>query len=418
MQETQETWVWSLGREDPLEEEWPPASVFLPGKSHGQRSLAGHSPQGHKELDVTQYASAFFTHNFSSSLVAQRLKCLPAMWETWVRSLGREDPLEKEMATHSSILAWGIPWTEEPGRLQSMGSQRVGHDWATSLHFHHESNAISTGSSVLSSVPLSVQSLSCVQLCDSKDCSTPGFPVHHQLPELPQTHVHRVGETGPWRNYMTCPLWDSGWLLIPVGPKQEHEWSCPSSLYSIKAIHTHKRLSVQHAESLGHLSRLHPHAAALPTAPLHQPISTYTSSAICSHVDTLGDRQPPVGPRKDSREFGKKFWSRLPGAWSQRESMGSMWVRLSDPQTSCPVGRNAVEENQGLACCSKGLTGGRTRPAPQLYNVWGSIWLQISHSPHPSALPFCQSLTSSGLWLSSVQKWSAEPSHCFSCFRE
>ena len=55
------------------------------------------------------------------------------MWETWVRSLGREDPLEKEMAPHSSTLAWRIPWREEPGRLQSMGSQRVGHDWVTSL---------------------------------------------------------------------------------------------------------------------------------------------------------------------------------------------------------------------------------------------------------------------------------------------
>ena len=55
------------------------------------------------------------------------------MWETWVWSLGLEDPLEKEMATHSNILAWRIPWTEEPGRLQFMGSQRVGHDWATSL---------------------------------------------------------------------------------------------------------------------------------------------------------------------------------------------------------------------------------------------------------------------------------------------
>ena len=61
-------------------------------------------------------------------LVAQRLKHLPAMQETWVRSLGREDPLKKEMATHSSILAWRIPWTEEPGGLQSMESQRVGHD--------------------------------------------------------------------------------------------------------------------------------------------------------------------------------------------------------------------------------------------------------------------------------------------------
>ena len=63
-----------------------------------------------------------------ASLVAQRLKRLPAMQETWVRSLGQEDPLEKEMATHSSILAWRIPWAEEPGGLQSTGSQRVGHD--------------------------------------------------------------------------------------------------------------------------------------------------------------------------------------------------------------------------------------------------------------------------------------------------
>ena len=63
-----------------------------------------------------------------ASLVAQRLKRLPAMRETQVRSLGQEDPLEKAMATHSGTHAWKIPWTEEPGRLQSMGSQRVGHN--------------------------------------------------------------------------------------------------------------------------------------------------------------------------------------------------------------------------------------------------------------------------------------------------
>ena len=63
-----------------------------------------------------------------ASLVAQTVKHLPAMLETWVRSLGREDPLEKEMATHSSILSWRIPWTEEPEGLQSIGLQRVGHD--------------------------------------------------------------------------------------------------------------------------------------------------------------------------------------------------------------------------------------------------------------------------------------------------
>ena len=67
------------------------------------------------------------------TLVAQRLKCLPAMWETWVQSLGQEDPLEKEMATHSSILAWRIPWMEELGGLQSM--RRKESDTTEQLHF-------------------------------------------------------------------------------------------------------------------------------------------------------------------------------------------------------------------------------------------------------------------------------------------
>ena len=61
-------------------------------------------------------------------MVAQTVKNLPPMQKTWVQSLGLEDPLEKGMATHSKILAWEIPWTEEPGGLQSMGLQRVGHD--------------------------------------------------------------------------------------------------------------------------------------------------------------------------------------------------------------------------------------------------------------------------------------------------
>ena len=63
-----------------------------------------------------------------TSLVAQTVKPLPTMRETWVQSLGQEDLLEKEMALHSSTLAWKSPWTEEPGRLQSMGLQRVGHN--------------------------------------------------------------------------------------------------------------------------------------------------------------------------------------------------------------------------------------------------------------------------------------------------
>ena len=61
-----------------------------------------------------------------ASLVAHLVKNLPAIWKTWIRFLGWEDPLEKGKATHSSILAWRIPWREEPGRLQSMGSQRMG----------------------------------------------------------------------------------------------------------------------------------------------------------------------------------------------------------------------------------------------------------------------------------------------------
>ena len=68
------------------------------------------------------------------SLVAQLVKNPPAMRETWIRSLGWEDHLEKEIATHSSILAWRIPWTKVPGGLQFMGLQRVRHNWATFTH--------------------------------------------------------------------------------------------------------------------------------------------------------------------------------------------------------------------------------------------------------------------------------------------
>ena len=86
---------------------------------------------------LSPFTSLFLppTVSYWASLVAQMVKRLPTMRETWVQSLGWENPLEKEMATHSSILAWKIPWTEDSGRLQSMGSQSVGHNWATSLHF-------------------------------------------------------------------------------------------------------------------------------------------------------------------------------------------------------------------------------------------------------------------------------------------
>ena len=76
---------------------------------------------------------SLIAHIFSGGLLAHMVKNLPAMQETWVLSLGWEDLLEKEMATHSNILTWGVPWTEKPGEPQSMGSQSVGHDWATNI---------------------------------------------------------------------------------------------------------------------------------------------------------------------------------------------------------------------------------------------------------------------------------------------
>ena len=131
----------------------------------GQGSLVCYSPWGRKESDTTEWLNwtascrtgngeaksqrlrsftpQFMLKNLTSwswstvtgrtSLVAQTVKHLPTMWETQVWSLGQEDPLEKEMATNSSTLAWKIPWMEEHDRLQSMGLQRVRHDWATSL---------------------------------------------------------------------------------------------------------------------------------------------------------------------------------------------------------------------------------------------------------------------------------------------
>ena len=109
--------------------------------AHGARSALRDDPRGETvpkggSLCCTPEANTAFSNStpiktnkkLGASLGAQTVKHVPAMRETRVRSLGREDPLEKEMATHSSTLAWKIPWTEEPGGLQSIGSQRVGHD--------------------------------------------------------------------------------------------------------------------------------------------------------------------------------------------------------------------------------------------------------------------------------------------------
>ena len=90
------------------------------------RNMKGGKKQGCDKWNILDINAAL--HLLGASLMAQRIKSLPAMQETQVRSLGWEDPLEKEMATHSSILVWRIPWTEEPGGIQSTGLQRVRHD--------------------------------------------------------------------------------------------------------------------------------------------------------------------------------------------------------------------------------------------------------------------------------------------------
>ena len=96
--------------------------------------------------------------------------------------------MEKAMATHSSTLAWRIPWTQEPGGLLSVGSHRVGHDWSDL--------AAAAYLKLLLSPCCSVTKL-CLTLCAPTDCSTPGFPVLHYLPEFAQTHVHWVGAIQP-----------------------------------------------------------------------------------------------------------------------------------------------------------------------------------------------------------------------------
>ena len=122
-----------------------------PGNSQGQGSLVCCSPWGRRELDSTSNWTTATKQNNTRAQTRMRdirilisrseahsnrikLERLPAIWKTWVPSLGWEDLLETEMATHSSIPAWRIPGTEEPGRLQSLGSQTVRHNRATSLH--------------------------------------------------------------------------------------------------------------------------------------------------------------------------------------------------------------------------------------------------------------------------------------------
>ena len=154
----------------PWRRTWQPTPVFLPGESHGWRNLVGYRLWGCKELDTTKRLSThtgqdktffctfiqfplflppasgnhkydlFFCEfvcfwsiidlwGFPSGSVVKNPPAMQEPQETWVPSLGREDPLEEGMATHSSVLAWRIPWTEETGGLQSIASLRVEHDW-------------------------------------------------------------------------------------------------------------------------------------------------------------------------------------------------------------------------------------------------------------------------------------------------
>ena len=109
------------------------------------------------------------------------VKRLPVMWETQVRFLGREDPLEKEMAIHSSTVAWKIPWTEEPDRLQSMGSRRVGHDWVTSLSLSaskHKKELVGTEERREGSCLCVLVTRSCPTLCNIMDYSPPRSSVY------------------------------------------------------------------------------------------------------------------------------------------------------------------------------------------------------------------------------------------------
>ena len=110
------------------------------------------------------------------------------MQEMRVWSLGGEDPLEEGMATHSGILAWEIPWTEEPGGLQSIRSQSWTH-WAHAVLGVNGIMSKKMNICCCCSVPQL-----CLTLCNPTDCSTPGFPVLQHLPEFAETHVHWVGD--------------------------------------------------------------------------------------------------------------------------------------------------------------------------------------------------------------------------------
>ena len=154
-------------------------------------------------------------------LVAQMLRSPPAVQETQVQSLGQEDPLDKSRATHSSILAWRIPWTEEPGGLQSMGSRRVGQDWATdTLIFTSSFSYLNSCVSIAESVKLTLCYLRARSHLHSDLRSLPGmwssrltlFPV---LPvALASLALWRVSEAS---SQLTCASLPPGYCPLHLG---------------------------------------------------------------------------------------------------------------------------------------------------------------------------------------------------------
>ena len=153
-----------------------------------------------------------------TSLVVQMVKHLPTMRETWVRSLGRKDLPEKEMATHSSTFAWKIPWTEEHGRLQFMGLQRVGHNWATK---HHHHNTFLLEKSCRKSIIFKTKKFHQIQLLAPKFVRANRLEVFDCVQEKQLTHLPGMTNFVPsdyiWWKCLLFTFANQKWL-----PQSEH----------------------------------------------------------------------------------------------------------------------------------------------------------------------------------------------------
>ena len=171
-------------------------------------------------------------HNYRASPVTQRLKRLPGMRETWVRSLGREDPLEKEMAAHSSVPAWRIPGVAEPGGLPSTGSHRVGHDWSD---LAAAAAAVKNNLKSMHKYHACAQLLSCVWLsatpwtvCSPSDSSVHGILQARILKWAAIPFSRGSFQPRDWMSLLHCR-----WILylnyqgIPYNNYSLHKWMTP-----------------------------------------------------------------------------------------------------------------------------------------------------------------------------------------------